>query len=38
LLKGFGLGGNLAVEQTAGHGDEHQGGVGGDFGVSGRGA
>ncbi len=36
LLESLGLRGNLAVEQTACHGDQHQGGIGRDFGVGGR--
>jgi hypothetical protein len=31
FFKGFGLGGNLAVEQAAGHGDQNQCSIGGNF-------
>src|SRR5436190_23834182 len=34
-LEGGGLGGDLAVEQAAGYGDQGERGVGGEFGVAG---
>jgi hypothetical protein len=35
FFEGFGLGGNLAVEQAARYGDQNQGRVGGNFRVGG---
>ena len=35
-FKGAGLGGDLAIEEITGHGDEHQDGVGRQFGVGGE--
>jgi len=37
LFESARLSGNLTIEQAAGHGDEHECGIGGDFGVCGRG-